>query len=268
MRTDARPLAERRIVVTRAPEQSREILELLCAAGAEAISLPMVRFLEPEDTSALDQAIGALDTFDWLVLTSANAVNFFLARCRVLGRWPSDRKPRIAAVGPATRAAIEEARLQVSFVPRVFNGAALAAELGSQLREARVLLPRSDRADAELPDALTAAGADVTQVVAYRTAVPESRDRALLDRICTGGVDAVIFFSPSAVREFAGAVGSEKFRQIGDRVTLAAVGSVTAAAIREAGATASVEGPKATPVALVLALEQHFALQGARKGSL
>lgn len=263
---EGKALAGRRIVVTRAPEQSGELLQLLRGAGAEVLSLPMVRFLDPTDTAELDRAIAALDAFDWLILTSANAVQFFLGRCRHLGRWPSGNKPRIAAVGPATGKAIESEGLGVDFTPREFNGAALAAELAPQLTGRRVLVPRSDRADAELPTALRAAGANVTEVVAYRTVAPESHDGSLLQEICRGEVDAVIFFSPSAVREFARTVGSEAFRQIGERSTLAAVGSVTATAIRESGAHAAVEAPKATAASLVAALERHFAPQTVTKG--
>src|SRR5580658_5710490 len=87
-------LAGRRIVVTRAPEQSQELFDRLRSVGAKTLSLPMVRFLDPVDTSALDQAITALDEFDWLVLTSANAVQFFLARCRKLERWPRADKTK------------------------------------------------------------------------------------------------------------------------------------------------------------------------------
>ena len=174
---DSSPLAGRRIVITRAPEQSQELFDRLRDAGAEALSLPMVRFLDPEDTGALDRAIGALDEFDWLVLTSANAVQFFLARCRKLDRWPRGGKPKIAAVGPATRAALEAAGLRAAFMPQAFNGAALAAELAPHLPGQRVLLPRSDRAAADLPAALRGGWRNVTEVVAYRTAAPESLDR-------------------------------------------------------------------------------------------
>jgi uroporphyrinogen-III synthase len=266
--TPAEPkaLAGRRIVVTRAPEQSAELLGLLCDAGAEALSLPMVRFLDPVETAELDLAIAALDTFDWIVLTSSNAAQFFLARCRYLGCWPSGKKPRIAAVGPATGKAIESEGLSVDFTPREFNGVALAAELGSHLSGRSVLLPRSDRADAELPSALRAAGADVTEVIAYRTVAPESHDGSLLQEICRGAVDAIIFFSPSAVREFARTVGSETFGRIGERGAFAAVGAVTANAISESGARAAVEAPKATAASLVEALARHFAPQSAAKG--
>ena len=265
---DSRPLAGRRIVVTRAPEQSEELLGRLRDAGAEALTLPMVRFLGPADTSALDRAIVALDQFDWLLLTSANAVHFFLARCRKLNRWPRVDRPKIAAVGPATRAALESAGLQAAFVPQAFHGAALAAELAPHLPGQRVLLPRSDRAAADLPAALREAGAVVTEVVAYRTAPPESLDAALLDKICHGGVDAVIFFSPSAVEQFAQALGraprSETLGQIGERVALAAVGPVTAKALRSAGALAAIAASEATAASVVETLGRHFICVGSK----
>ena len=233
---DGKPLAGRRIVVTRAPEQSKELLDRLRDAGAEAASLPMVRFLDPQDTAPLDRTILALDEFDWLLLTSANAVRFFLARClRTSDRWPRPDEPKIAAVGPTLARSLETANLRAAFVPQAFSGAALAAELAPHLPGMRVLLPRSDRAAPELPAALREAGAIVTEVVAYLTARPESLDGVLLDRICHGGADAVIFFSPSAVEQFAQAMGrsapGETLAELGAHVALAAVGPVTAKAM-------------------------------------
>jgi uroporphyrinogen-III synthase len=263
---DRRPLAGRRIVVTRAPEQSAELLDCLREAGADALSLPMVRFLEPVDTAALDQAIAALEEFDWLVLTSANAVQFFLARCRKLDRWLRGEKPKIAVVGPATRASLEAAGLRAAFVPQTFNSAALVDELAPYLPGRRVLLPRSDLANYELPAEFGGAGAEVTEVVAYRTVAPERLDDAMIGMICNGEVDAVIFFSPSAVQQFAGALGSRPLARIGERVALAAVGSVTAEAIRAAGAVATVQAPEATAASVVAALARHFAPLGAAKG--
>jgi uroporphyrinogen-III synthase len=263
-----RPLAGRRIVITRAPEQSRELIERLRDAGAETLSLPMVRFLDPGDTAALDASIFALDEFDWLLLTSANAVQFFLARCRKLDRWPRADKPKIAVVGPATRGALQAAVLQAELVPRAFNGAALAAELAPHLPGQHVLLPRSDRAADELPAALRESGAIVTEVVAYRTAAPESLNGSLLNKICHGEVDAAIFFSPSAVEQFAQAIervsAGETLAQVGARVALAAVGPVTAKALREAGALGIVQASEATSASVVAALARHFVCVGSK----
>ena len=84
-------------MVTRAREQSRELLERLESAGAEAILLPLVRFLEPQDTADLDRCIRSLREFDWLIFTSANAVTFFLGRCRALGELARGGPKRAAA---------------------------------------------------------------------------------------------------------------------------------------------------------------------------
>jgi uroporphyrinogen-III synthase len=263
---DSKPLAGRRVVVTRAPEQSAELLDRLRDAGADALSLPMVRFLELTDTAALDQAIALLDEFDWLILTSANAARFFLTRCRELDRWPRGEKPKIAVVGPATRASLEATGLRAALVPPTFNSAALVDELAPDLPGRHVLLPRSDLANRELPEELVGLGAEVTEVVAYRTAAPERLDDSVMGMICQGQVDAVIFFSPSAVRQFSQAPGMQPLTRIGERVALAAVGPVTASAIRKAGALPAVEAPRATSAGVVEALERHFALRTTAKG--
>ncbi len=198
-------------MVTRAREQSQELLERLESAGAQAISLPLVRFLDPQDTADLDRCIRSLREFDWLIFTSANAVTFFLRRCRVLGAWPAGKGcaqsaadwPRnIAAVGSATRDSLEREGLRATIVPQEFSGAELAKKLSPVIFGTSVLLPRSDRATEELPSMLRKAGANVTEVIAYRTAGPESVDASLVEAICGGKADAVTFFSPSAFREF------------------------------------------------------------------
>jgi uroporphyrinogen-III synthase len=243
-------------VVTRAAAQSKELRRRLEELGAEVISLPLVRFLEPENTHELDRAIRSLEQFDWLIFTSANAVTFFLGRCRTLGYRPAVTAQKIAAVGSATRLALEKEGLQVSFVPAEFSGAGLAVELGGAVAGNRVLLPRSDRAGEELPSLLRKVAAHVTEVVAYRTAGPE--DRSLIESMLSGQADAVTFFSPSAVHEFQSLIGPEGLAKWSSGVALAAVGPVTAKAIRGVGLPVAVEAEEATAYSLVAALERHF----------
>lgn len=251
-------LAGRRIVITRAPEQAGEFVNRLRDAGAQSILLPMVRFVETADTTGLDRAIAALADFDWLIFTSANAVRFFLGRCQGRGRWPLPVGLSCAAVGHATRAALEEHGLRAAFMPRESSGAGLAAELVGALAGKRVLVPRSDQAGGELVAALGSAGAAVTAVVAYDTAMPESLDAAMLETIRRGDVDAIAFFSPSAFQNFAGALGGEGLRGLRGRVAFAAIGPTTAAAIRDAGLPVVAEAAEATADSLVAALERYF----------
>src|SRR5260370_4735994 len=139
----SRTLEGRRIVVTRAPEQSKELRERLEESGAEVMVLPLIRFLEPEETVDLDRAIRSLEEFDWLSFTSANAVAFFQRRCRALGMGPSGKAPKIAAVGSATRLALQKEGLQASLVPAEFSGAGLAAGLAGAIAAEKVLPPPS-----------------------------------------------------------------------------------------------------------------------------
>jgi uroporphyrinogen III methyltransferase / synthase len=260
-----RALSGKRIVVTRATEQAGELARLLAGSGAEVVLAPMVRFVEAEDTSGLDHAIARFKEFDWLLFTSANAVRFFLNRCRAVGYWPLPAGPRIAAVGPATRAAVEAEGLQTSLTPRESSGAALAAEFGAEWKDKQVLVPRSDLAGTELPDRLRGAGAAVTAVIAYRTADPEALDPAQVALLRQGPADAITFFSPSAFRNFAGVVGDEALCRMCARVAFAAVGPTTAAAIRGAGVPVAVEALEATAASLVTELDRYFAGRSAQK---
>ena len=228
--------------------------------------LPLVRFLEPENTHELDRAIRSLEGFDWLIFTSANAVTFFLGRCRTLGYRPTVKAKKIAAVGSATRLALEKEGFEVSFVPAEFSGAGLAGELGGAVAGMRVLLPRSDRAGEELPSLLRKAAANVTEVVAYRTAGPETFDRSLIDSMLNGQADAVTFFSPSAFHEFQRLIGPEGLAKWSSGVAFAAVGPVTAKAIRGAGLPVAVEADEATAYSLVAALERHFLAPEIKRG--
>ena len=254
----SRILAGRRIVVTRAPQQSKELCKRLEELGAEVLVLPLVRFLEPENTLDLDRAIRSLEKCDWLIFTSANAVTFFLSRCRALGCWPSGKAGKIAAVGSATRLALESEGLQASLMPAEFSGAGLAAEFSSEIAGKTVLLPRSDRASGELPSLLREAGANVTEIVAYRTAGPGALDPTLIGAILSGQADAITFFSPSAFREFQNLTGDEALRRLAPQVTFVAVGPVTAEAIRTARMPVVLEADQATTASLVATLERHF----------
>jgi uroporphyrinogen-III synthase len=257
----SRTLERRRIIITRAPEQSKELVGRLEELGAEAVMLPVVRFLEPDNTVELDQAVQSLETFDWLIFTSANAVRFFLGRCRTMECWPAvdGRGPKIAVVGSATQLALAKEGLQSSLVPREFSGTGLATELRGVVAKKSVLLPRSDRATEDLPELLRNAGAKVTEVIAYRTTGPESFDPGMIEAIRAGLLDAVTFFSPSAFREFQNLLGAEVLAKWDSRVAFAAVGPVTAEAIRAANLPVAIEAEEATTASLIEGLENYFA---------
>ena len=259
MGAEAKSLAGVRVVITRAADQSRELSERLELLGAKVISLPAIAFAEPRDPEKLDEAIRRLGSFHWILFTSANAVRFFAARCKALGVEPGaiqsqSRPVFVAAVGPATSEAAAAAGFMVGHMAEEFRGVELARELGEHLSAKRVLLPRSDHATSELPNALSAAGADVTEVVAYRTVEPGDMASAALAAVRHGEVDVISFFSASAFQNLLARLGREAF----ERVPLAAIGPVTAAAIRDAGLRIAMESRHATSDAFVAALTDYF----------
>jgi uroporphyrinogen-III synthase len=252
-----------RIVITRAVEQTSDLVTKLERRGAIPISLPLVAFSTPENFAPLDAALRRWQEFDWVLFTSANAVQSIAQRAATTNSGilrPSSR-PLIAAVGPATNEAAVKAGLHVTHVATTHLGIALAEELAAQLRNKSVFLPRSDRANPDLPAALKKLGANVTEVMAYHTLPPSNVDRARVTEVLDENSDAALFFSPSAVNNLADLMGRESLAALQNKIAIAAVGPVTAAALRDHGVTNLTIAADTTADAVISALENHFASQ-------
>ncbi len=251
-----KPLAGKRIVVTRAPDQAGELVRTLEHMGAEIVALPAVAFESPVDSKPLDRALGELRSFDWVIFTSQNAVRFVALRLEQLGIPPTIR--RVAVVGPATE---EAARLQgfhVDYVATNHTAHALARELRESLAGGKVLVPRSDRAGDHIAVALREGGAQVTDVVAYRTVAPEAPDQAVLDRIRAAEIDVTIFASPSAFHNLDSFLGAGELVKLAEHVQFAAIGPTTAKAMREAGVRVHIEAEEASAAGLADAIAKYY----------
>ena len=239
-------------------------LELL---GAEVFLLPTVDFAPPEDWRALDDALRKLSSFDAVLFLSRNAVRYVFERIRELGiksESASSRKYMIAAVGAGTAREIASHGWHADFVAEIQTGEALVRELGDRLAGKKVFLPRSNRADERLSKALRSAGAHITEVVAYRTVVPESIDHRLLARVRGGDVDAIIFASPSAFHIFSECLGAEEVAKLSGRIEFAAIGPTTANAIRDAGARVEIEAAEPSTEGLAKAVMMYYQHQAAK----
>lgn len=231
-----RPLLGRRIVVTRSAQQSAGLLEMLRALGAIPVAAPAIRLMPPDDLTPLLEAVRHLDTFDWLVCTSGNAVSALSEVRRSLGfAWPA--RLRIAAVGSGTARALEEAGAEVAFVPTRALGEVLGRELPVAPGES-VLWPHGDLAGPALHDGLVARGALVTAPVAYRT-VSDAGSLGVVEILRDGHIDAITFTSGSTVRHVAeglsaAGIGLDSL-DAGTRPLIICIGPVTAEAARAAG---------------------------------
>jgi uroporphyrinogen-III synthase len=223
--------------------------------------LPMVAFGLPEDPSLLDEAIRQFRSYDWIFLTSQNALRALEERCQFLNKNLAEALSgvSIAAVGPATADVVEGAGLQVSYVATRHQGVALAEELTERVRGKRVLLPRSDRANPELVESLHGLGAQVVEVCAYRTIRSGQTDSAGAAALAKEGADAVLFFSPSAVQHLQELLGGEEFIDWSRRSVYAAIGPVTESALRKAKVDRVVLAQDTTVPAVIEALSDYFA---------
>jgi uroporphyrinogen III methyltransferase/synthase len=257
----ARPLDGRRVLVTRPRAQAQALVEQLEAAGAEAIVAPAIRIVPPEDRGPLLRAAADCARFDWIVVTSSNAVDAFAdAVAESNGRIAPET--RVCAVGTRTAARLRERGIPVTLVPDEFRAEALVAAMATStpLAGATVLLPRSEIAREIVADGLRAAGADVTDVVAYRT-IPDDADAGELDvrqQLVAGRLDAVTFTSGSAVRAFVQMVGPHAAEPL-RRTVVTVIGPVTGDVARALGIRVDVQPVSYTTEAMVTALAEHFA---------
>jgi uroporphyrinogen-III synthase len=258
-----KPLAGKRIVITRAPEQAPTFFHALNEAGANVTILPCIDFVPPEDWSAVDSALSRLPQYDWIAFTSQNAVRFFSRHARELNLASLDLRasgPKIAALGTATAEVATGEGLPPDFIASAArSGSEFVAAFASRARGTKVLLPASDQAGDRIAEALRAVGADVTRVVAYRTCMPESLDGDAVDRIRREGADLIFFGSPSAFRNFVQMVNKDTLDWLVESSAFGAIGPTTAQAIRDAGIEVGFESPQPNTNDIIQAMTYYFA---------
>jgi uroporphyrinogen III methyltransferase/synthase len=255
-------------VVTRAPEQAQRLVREFQRRGAEVLLLPAVKFSSAPDMRELDTVLQRFSEFDWILFTSQNAVRFFCERCVALGlnlNGSAPQKVMIAAVGPATRDAAVREGFSVDYTALNRSGEGLATEMREKLHGRRVLLPRSDRADDRLPKSLRDSGADVMELVVYRTVAPDAFDPAIIARLRKADADAVVFASPSAFHNLSDEIGAKEFAAISLKTAFAAIGATTARAIRDAGARCEIEADDSSDASLAAALVKYYEIPASSK---
>lgn len=230
------PLSGRRILITRARHQAGRLAEELRARGAEVLEIPAIEIAPPESYEPLDRALRNLSQYQWLIITSGNAVDALRSRMEALGLTAKEcAHLRIAAVGSATAQALVALGLPPAMTPPEYVAESLVEALGTSTRGQRVLLARAAVARDVIPDALRAQGTRVDVVDAYRTVIPTDSVAAI--RSAFGGgrhPDAATFTSSSTVANFlallaeAGVTAPPSLRAI-------SIGPITSRTLREHG---------------------------------
>ena len=283
--SDNQPLCGVRVLVGRAKHQAGALSTELRKLGAQVLEIPFIEIRKPRSFKPLDSALKNLATYDWLILTSVNGVDAMWERigamrlqlpktplqqrkARLEPAWKSGPSGphsgvkgsgvlapvfRIAAIGPATKKAIELRGLEVDVVPKEYVAESVVRSLKGKVKGKRVLLVRAKVARDVIPRELRKAGARVDVVEAYETVVPQSSERKLQAALKNEKKrpNVVTFTSSSTVKNFVALVGKRaNFKEI----QMASIGPVTSATLRECGLNVDIAAREFTIPGLVTAI--------------
>ena len=257
----ALPLAGRKVIVTRSPKQSSEMVRFLEKLGAEVIACPTIEIKPPASWEQLDRALVHLSWFDWLAFTSANAVEFFLRRLDELGHGRAELMPhRVCAVGRKTAEKLKSENITVDVMPERFTAEALVEDfikrfgVSQRLRGSRMLLPASKTTRDVIRPAMEKIGVYVEVVEAYQTVLPPSTGKEVLKLIREANADYIVFTSPSTVANLAAILETDHLTPLLANTRVACIGPVTTDSARSYGLEVHIQPKEHTAEAIVRAL--------------
>jgi uroporphyrinogen-III synthase len=246
------PLTGVHILVGRARHQAGALSSALRKLGATVLEIPFIEIRQPRSFKPLDSALQALDNYDWLILTSVNGVESMWERLRKLHRTKGNlRHLRVAAIGPATKKAIEQRGIKVDVVPKEYVAESVVRSLRRRVKGKRVLLVRAKVARDVIPRELRKAGAQVDVVEAYETVIPKSSRKRLRTALKSPKQrpHVITFTSSSTVRNFVELLGRAHPNL--DVIRLASIGPVTSSTLRELGLRVDIAAKEFTIPSLV-----------------
>jgi len=230
------PLTGKTILVTRSAGQSAKFSELLASVGAKVVEMPALVITPPTSWENLDRAIANLSSFDWLILTSANAVEYFCDRLFNKGKdTRSLAGIKIAVVGKKTAASLQKYGLKPDFIPPNFVADSLVEHFPGRLKEQKILFPRVETGGREvLVRELTNAGAIVSEVAAYESKCPDRIAEDVKEALETGRIDIVTFASSKTVQNFATLINNiANSQSLLENISIASIGPQTSQKCRQ-----------------------------------
>ncbi len=245
-----------KVLITRPRSQSEPFAEALRGAGFEPVFLPVIEIRPVDDLSELERAIASLNTYDWIVFTSINAVEIFFNR---VADWQGlQPKPKIAAIGRKTAEALRARGADPAFVPDEYVAEAIMPGLGN-VRGKRILLPGAEIGRDVLALAIRKAGGLAHEVSIYQT-LPTEPDPTGLAAL-RSGLDVVTFTSPSTVDNFVSLAVRQRLDplHLPGRPWFACIGPVTQRAARQQGLARLIVAADHTTDGIIASLKQHVA---------
>ena len=254
---ESRPLFGKTIIVTRSRDQASEFSEQLIELGANVLEYPTINITSPDDFGPLDRELDSLESTDWLIFTSVNGVDAFFNRIFELGRDVRDLKGvKICSIGPSTTERIKGFHVSIDCQPPKYVAESVVEALKKveELKGKRFLMPRTDIARSYVPEELRKLGAEVSDIVAYKTVLATDGDNIVLDKLKDGEVDIVTFTSASTVKNFVKIIGEDNLSAFKNNVQFASIGPITNESAEEMDIDISIKAEEYTIPGLVQAI--------------
>ncbi|MEE8433093.1 MAG: uroporphyrinogen-III C-methyltransferase [Candidatus Desulfatibia sp.] len=255
-----RPLMGKTIVVTRARQQASELVNRLAELGAECLECPTIKVVPPKDTRPLEAAIKRISTYDWLVFTSVNGVNFFFEHLFAMGRdVRALHHIKTAVVGPVTEQRLFDFGIKSDIMPESYRAeSVIKAFAGQDINGEKILLPRAKKARSVLPVELTKMGAVVDDVTAYENQAVTDNAAGFLTRLKEGSINLVTFTSSSTVNNFHALLPADALETLMKDVVIASIGPITADTARDLGFKVDIMAEPYTIPGLCEAIRQYY----------
>ena len=255
------PLRNKTVLVTRAAEQSSKFTSLLQQQGANVVEMPALTITPPTEWTDLDLAIAYLASFQWLILTSANGVNYFCDRLYSLGYdTRALGQTKIAVVGRKTAAVLKNRGLNADFIPPNYVADSMVDSFPEALSGQKLLFPRVESGGREvLVREFGDRGAEVVEVAAYQSKCPEKMDETAWQALQRGKIDIITFASSKTVKNFCQLLKqSESYNdRLLDRVCIASIGPQTSKTCRELIGRVDLEAKEYTLEGLTAAIANY-----------
>ncbi len=234
-----KPLANKTILVTRAESQSSKFTALLQQEGARVVEMPALAITPPSSWANLDRAIAEINTYSWLILTSANGVNYFCDRLNTLGY---DGRAlggiKIAVVGRKTADALQSRQLNPDFIPPDYVADSLVINFPENLAGKKILFPRVETGGRQvLIKELSNKGAEVVEVSAYQSQCPQKIDPQAWEALQKQQIDVLTFASSKTVKNFytllQQQISTDEIDSLLQNLCIASIGPQTSKTCRE-----------------------------------
>ncbi|MDA3895857.1 MAG: uroporphyrinogen-III C-methyltransferase [Desulfobacteraceae bacterium] len=255
-----RPLFGKKIVVTRARTQASDMIARLTELGADCLEYPVIKTIPPQDFSLLDTAINALNTYDWIIFTSVNGVEFFFNRllkkgkdARALGTL------KTACIGPVTAQRLKSYGINTDILPDSFRAESIISAFNAEtVAGKRILLPRAAEARPILPEELSKMGAVIDEIAAYHTINDTKNADPLIHQLEQGDIDLITFTSSSTVTNFKKLIPADRFDSLLKNVTIASIGPITNETAENNGFSVHIEAESYTIPGLCDAIVSYY----------